>query len=55
MLIMSLIIMKKTVIDMDEDQINYEKLTESQQFDSADVDQYDDYPEFDIEYTTDYY
>lgn len=48
--------MKRIFIDMDEDQINfYQELTESQQFDAADDDQYDDYPEFDIEYTTDYY
>jgi hypothetical protein len=40
---------------MNEDQINYEKLTESHQFDSAADYQYDDYPEFDVEYTTDYY
>jgi hypothetical protein len=47
--------MKRIFIDMDEDQIDYQNITESQQFDSADDDQYDDYPDFDIEYTTDYY
>jgi hypothetical protein len=52
---MFLTIMRRIVIDMDEDQINYEKLTESHQFDSIDDYQYDDYPEFDVEYTTDYY
>jgi hypothetical protein len=40
---------------MDEDQINYEDLTESQQYNSADEFQYDDYPDMEIEYTTDYY
>ncbi len=55
MLIMSPNTMKKTFIDMNEDQINYEEITESQQFDIVEEYQYDDYPELDIEYTTDYY
>jgi hypothetical protein len=55
MSIMYRIIMKKISIDMNQDQINYETIAESQQFDNVDDDQYDDYPEFDVEYTTDYY
>lgn len=47
--------MKRIFIDMDEDQIDYDELAECQQLYTYYEDLYDDYPDFDIEYTTDYY